>query len=101
LIFISKEVDAKNLLQVLLRTTLNRTSLIQKSTMASKYAFLVGVNEYADPSITDLGGCVSDVTDMGDTLVACGFPYENIVIRTDSRATKEAADQLHLMQCGE
>jgi metacaspase-1 len=58
--------------------------------MASKYAFLVGVNEYADPSITDLGGCVNDVTDLGDTLVACGFPYENIVIRTDSRATREA-----------
>jgi metacaspase-1 len=58
--------------------------------MANKYAFLVGINEYADPSITDLGGCVNDVSDMGDTLVACGFPYENIVIRTDSRATREA-----------
>ena len=42
------------------------------------------------PSINDLSGCVNDVADMADTLVACGFPYENIVIRTDCRATKEA-----------
>ncbi len=61
-----------------------------ETTMASQYAFLVGINEYAAPSINDLSGCVNDVADMADTLVACGFPSENIVIRTDSRATKEA-----------
>jgi hypothetical protein len=58
--------------------------------MANRYALLVGINEYSDPSISDLSGCVNDVSDMADTLIACGFPYENIVIQTDSRATKEA-----------
>src|SRR5215211_2464640 len=54
----------------------------------TKRAFLVGINDYLILG-PDLQGCVNDVQDMANTLVICGFKPSDILICTDSRATKE------------
>lgn len=58
-------------------------------TMATK-AFLVGINDYAPVGSggPDLRGCISDVRDMANTLVVCGFAPAGIRICTNSQATK-------------
>lgn len=49
-------------------------------------ALLVGINKYPAPN--ELNGCVNDVTDMADFLVArCGFGHDDVRLLTDVRAT--------------
>ena len=57
----------------------------------NKKAFLVGINDYypIGQAGQDLEGCVNDVRDMANTLVICGFKPRDILICTDSRATKK------------
>ena len=51
-------------------------------------ALLVGINKY--PSPNELNGCVNDVNDMADFLVAkCGFNHSDIRLLTDERATAQ------------
>jgi hypothetical protein len=56
-------------------------------------ALLVGINSYPT---APLNGCVNDVFDMADFLIAnCGFQKSEITIVTDGRATKRnIVDQL-------
>jgi hypothetical protein len=50
-------------------------------------ALLVGINRYPD---MPLDGCVNDVSDMAEFLVAkCGFAAKNIRLLVDGRATKK------------
>jgi len=51
-------------------------------------ALLVGINNYPPPN--ELSGCVNDVTDMANFLVAkCGFGPDEIRLLTDARATAQ------------
>lgn len=51
-----------------------------------KWALLIGVNDYADPGITDLRYCVADAKRVAATLTEhCGYPAENILIYTDDQ----------------
>jgi len=52
-------------------------------------ALLIGVNQYADPTISTLAGCVNDAYEMSAALQACGLEAENIRLLTDDRATAE------------
>ncbi len=58
--------------------------------MATKKAFIVGINDYAPIGVggPDLSGCVNDVRDMASTLVQCGFLPANIRILTNQNATR-------------
>ena len=54
----------------------------------ARRAVLVGINNYQ--SITDLSGCINDVTNMRDILKSLlGFTNNDIRVLTDSRATKD------------
>jgi len=58
------------------------------------YALLVGINEYAQPAVPQLGGCVNDVNAM-DQLLRDRFnvPQGNILKLTDRQATYQAIKQ--------
>lgn len=50
-------------------------------------ALLVGINQYP-PQYPSLEGCVNDVTDMANFVVAkCGFAMDDVHLLTDTRAT--------------
>jgi Caspase domain len=50
-------------------------------------ALLIGINEYKDPTITDLRGCLRDVENMSGTLTQ-SFGFEPGAIKTLPNATK-------------
>src|SRR5215208_6677261 len=53
-----------------------------------KRALLVGINEYPDKG-NILDACLNDVNDFGEFLTSkCEFPYEDIRLLTERRATK-------------
>jgi len=53
----------------------------------AKKALMVGINDYK--SISDLSGCINDVTNMRSILTTyLGFTNKDIRVLTDSRATK-------------
>jgi len=52
----------------------------------NKFAILVGVNDYADPSINDLVGCVEDAMDWRSYLVGKGYQISHFL--ADSQATE-------------
>jgi len=52
----------------------------------NKFAILAGVNDYADPSINDLVGCVEDATDLRSYLVSKGYQISYFL--ADSQATE-------------
>ena len=55
----------------------------------SKKALLVGINNYRDPQINDLQGCLNDVTNMRNILKTyMGFTNADIRLLVDGRATK-------------
>lgn len=56
----------------------------------NKRALLIGINSYPFlPAISQLKGCVNDVTIMKNTLQASfGFPKSNIAVLTDEMATQ-------------
>ena len=58
------------------------------------YALLVGIDDYASPSVPDLGGCVNDVKEM-ERLLHENFnvPVGDIKTLTDSEATHAAIKQ--------
>jgi metacaspase-1 len=62
-------------------------------------ALLVGINKYPTQP---LNGCVNDVQDMADFLVArCGFAMDDIRLLVDNRATKKAiVERLHWLVSG-
>ncbi|MGJ5672658.1 MAG: caspase family protein [Nostochopsis sp.] len=41
--------------------------------MSTRWAFLVGVNRYADSGISNLNFCVNDVLVLGQTLESLGY----------------------------
>ncbi|MBD2329110.1 caspase family protein [Alkalinema sp. FACHB-956] len=54
-----------------------------------KYALLIGINQYADPKINNLQGCLSDVAMQYNLLrYRYGFAPENIRILTDETPEK-------------
>lgn len=65
------------------------------------YAFLVGINRYASPTVPDLGGCVNDVDAMRALLRdQWGIADEAITVLTDEAATHaqmQAAFQARLL----
>ncbi len=62
---------------------------VPPNTTKDKYALLVGINQYADPS-NDLAGCVNDVSKIREFLIGnAGFSIDNIRVLTDLRATKQ------------
>jgi len=52
----------------------------------NKFAILVGVNDYADPSVNDLVGCVEDAMDWRSYLVGKGYQISHFL--ADSQATE-------------
>jgi len=57
---------------------------------AASYALLVGISEYADPSIADLEYAASDAGDMALALeTQCGFARPDILLLTEGEATRE------------
>lgn len=52
-------------------------------------ALLVGINQYPNPN--ELLGCINDVTDMAEFIVAhCHFSHKDVRLLTDERATTKA-----------
>lgn len=49
-------------------------------------ALLIGVNNYKNPEVPDLNGCVNDVTNLRHVLITGGVPQGNISVITNSRA---------------
>ena len=64
-----------------------------------KRALLVGINNYKDPQIGRLNGCVNDVLNIRDVLKTYfGFENSGIHVLTDDRAEKQAIlERLELM----
>lgn len=65
-------------------------ALLPASDSPRRFALLVGVGNYADPSIPDLAGPVPDVQRMLELITrpeGYGFPRENVCVLTDSDAT--------------
>jgi hypothetical protein len=62
----------------------------------TKFALLVGINKYADPS-ANLSGSINDVNNIRSFLInKAGFEADNIRVLTDFRATKDnIIDRLH------
>lgn len=54
------------------------------------FALIIGINDYTDPGVSDLKYCVDDATDFKNTLVDNGWKDSEIVLLTDSGATKSA-----------
>ncbi|MEM7478915.1 MAG: caspase family protein [Planctomycetota bacterium] len=69
---------------------------------SGKVALLVGINDYASPSISDLKGCVPDVFRMKELLITkFGFEQEDILVLLDQEASGSAiveAFKEHLIQ---
>ncbi len=56
---------------------------------AVSYALVVGVSDYADPSIVDLEYAASDARDLALVLeTQCGFTRHDILLLTDAAATR-------------
>jgi hypothetical protein len=68
-------------------------------------ALLVGIDRYADASLTTLRGCVNDVRVARDVLVdRLGIPHDDVLVLTDEDATRdaiEAAFRSHLIAAGQ
>jgi tetratricopeptide (TPR) repeat protein len=63
---------------------------IEKPKSGRKYALLIGINEYSDPRIPDLAGCLEDIRLMKEVLIRkFGFRDEDFHILTDSAATRQ------------
>ncbi|MEB3293559.1 MAG: caspase family protein [Synechococcales bacterium] len=60
-----------------------------------KYALLIGINQYNDPNINPLNGCLSDVEMQYNLLrYRYGFAPENIRILTDDTPEKPTRDNI-------
>lgn len=57
--------------------------------MNNKFAVLVGINKFADPS-AELRGCVNDTLNLRGLLIQKGWKPENIRLLCDQRATRQA-----------
>ncbi len=58
--------------------------------LASPHALVVGISEYADPSIADLEYAASDARQIAAVLEAsCGFARQDILVLTDEEATRQ------------
>ncbi len=68
---------------------------------SKKLALLVGINNYKNPRIPNLPGCVNEVENMRALLIGkFEFPNENILVLSDTSATHSAivkAFQSHLI----
>lgn len=65
------------------------TSLSRRFDAGRKWAIVVGVNEYLDPSIPNLRFCVADAQLMARTLAdKCGYGPERILTITDEQQNK-------------
>ena len=57
---------------------------------AASYALLVGISEYADPSIADLEYAASDAREVALVLeTQCGFARPDILLLTEGEATRD------------
>ena len=56
---------------------------------AMNRALLVGINEYADPSIPTLGGCVNDTFQLSATLQETGIDHRDIRLLHNKNATRQ------------
>ena len=57
---------------------------------AASYALIVGVSEYADPSIADLEYAASDARELALALeTQCGFARPNILLLVEDEATRD------------
>jgi uncharacterized caspase-like protein len=63
---------------------------IEKPKAGRKCALLIGINEYSDPGIGSLAGCLEDIRLMKDVLIRkFGFRDEDIHILANSDATRQ------------
>ncbi|MCX6101427.1 MAG: caspase family protein, partial [Candidatus Bipolaricaulota bacterium] len=57
---------------------------------AASYALIIGVSEYADPSIADLEYAASDARELALALeTQCGFARPNILLLVEDEATRD------------
>jgi hypothetical protein len=70
---------------VLAVTLINIPCSIVIVARATKWAVVLGVNEYSEPNKNGKGGPINSANDIYDLLVnKFGFPYTNVHLRTDS-----------------
>ncbi|MCW5824226.1 MAG: caspase family protein [Cyanobacteria bacterium TGS_CYA1] len=63
---------------------------IAEKPIGERYALLVGIGNFADPSIPKLKYAVNDAQDIGKFLTnSCGFKTENVKTLCDSQASRE------------
>lgn len=53
------------------------------------YALLIGINDYADPQVPDLGYCVEDAIGIKNALIYQGWNESDITLLLDSQASKD------------
>jgi len=57
---------------------------LQLRNMATKYALLIGINYYKNPS-NQLNGCINDVMEIAILLAGLQYKKENMIIMTDDK----------------